>query len=57
MFAGKSLEHVYNDLTYLEKNEPFEVIGIAMTYELVIQIGMSVVGLIGTAVLNMFIQT
>lgn len=36
MFAGKSLEHVYNDLTYLEKYEPFKVMGIAITYELVI---------------------
>lgn len=55
-FSIRSIEHVFNDLTYQEKHKPFTVIGIAMTYELVVQLGLSAVGLIGTGVLNLIFR-
>ncbi|CAD8157903.1 unnamed protein product [Paramecium octaurelia] len=56
LFCIHSIQNVYDDLGHQEKSQPYTVMGIAMTYELLLQVCISTLGLIGTSGLNFILQ-
>ncbi|CAK84320.1 unnamed protein product (macronuclear) [Paramecium tetraurelia] len=56
MFCIRSIQNVYDDLGHQEKSQPYTVMGIAMTYQLLLQVCISALGLIGTSGLNFILQ-
>ncbi|CAD8164394.1 unnamed protein product [Paramecium octaurelia] len=56
MFCIHSIQNVYEDLGHQEKSQPYTVMGIAMTYKLLLQVCISALGLIGTSGLNFILQ-
>ncbi|CAD8125562.1 unnamed protein product [Paramecium sonneborni] len=56
LFCIHSIQNVYDDLGHQEKSQPYTVMGIAMTYQLLLQICISTMGLIGTSGLNFILQ-
>ncbi|CAD8083266.1 unnamed protein product [Paramecium primaurelia] len=56
LFCIHSIQNVYDDLGHQEKSQPYTVMGIAMTYQLLLQVCISTMGLIGTSGLNFILQ-
>ncbi|CAD8088313.1 unnamed protein product [Paramecium primaurelia] len=56
IFCINSIQYVFDDLGHQEKSQPYTVMGIAMTYQLLLQVCLSAMGLIGTTGLNFILQ-
>ncbi|CAD8125208.1 unnamed protein product [Paramecium sonneborni] len=56
IFCIHSIQYVFDDLGHQEKSQPYTVMGIAMTYQLLLQVCLSALGLIGTSGLNFILQ-
>ncbi|CAD8206961.1 unnamed protein product [Paramecium octaurelia] len=56
IFCINSIQHVFDNLGHLEKSQPYTVMGIAMTYQLLVQVCVSALGLIATSGLNFILQ-
>ncbi|CAK58692.1 unnamed protein product (macronuclear) [Paramecium tetraurelia] len=55
-FCISSIQYVFDNLGHQEKSQPYTVMGIAMTYQLLLQVCVSALGLIATSGLNFILQ-